>query len=116
LKIFSLIIFNYLQLLREKCDKLINENKQLRMDLMRRKILENGIHNDLFLKFILNKLFFLKIGNDEDFETPTDNPQNLQFIGMFEYKQQNESLILRILINGKDFDECIVIVCEIFNE
>jgi hypothetical protein len=29
-------------LLREKCDKLINENKQLRMDLMRRKILENG--------------------------------------------------------------------------
>jgi hypothetical protein len=49
LKIFSLIIFNYLQLLREKCDKLINENKQLRMDLMRRKILENGIHNHLFL-------------------------------------------------------------------
>ena len=30
-------------LLKEKCDKLVNENKQMKMDLLRRKILENGL-------------------------------------------------------------------------
>lgn len=30
-------------LLKEKCDKLLNENKQMKMDLLRRKILENGL-------------------------------------------------------------------------
>ena len=33
--------------LKEKCEKLVLENKQMRMDLMRRKILENGIHSYL---------------------------------------------------------------------
>ena len=31
-------------LLKEKCEKLVNENKQIKMDLLRHKILENGIN------------------------------------------------------------------------
>lgn len=37
-------------LLKEKCEKLINENKSMKMDLLRHKILENGIN----LRKILN--------------------------------------------------------------
>ncbi|CAG2123170.1 unnamed protein product, partial [Medioppia subpectinata] len=49
------------------------------MDLMRRKILEN---------------------DEDEEESPHQNDyQNMNYVGMFEYKQQNESLILRILIN-----------------
>ncbi|CAG2105109.1 unnamed protein product [Medioppia subpectinata] len=77
--------------LKEKCEKLVLENKQIRMDLMRRKILEN---------------------DEDEEESPNQNDyQNMNYVGMFEYKQQNESLILRILINGEEafgeFDESL---------
>ncbi len=77
----------WFQLLKEKCDKLTNENKQLKMELMRRNILENG--------------------GEEDAVFAEDSTKNNQFVGMFEYKQQSESLILKILVNGNAKFDCL---------
>ena len=75
------------------------------MEMMRRNILENGLYfklvcliKFLFFYFILFRFISFK-DNEDDFVFAQD--QNSQFLGMFEYKHQNESLILKILISGK---------------
>jgi len=66
-------------LLREKCDRLTNDNKKLRIDVMRHQILENGA--DIF-------------GTEEGVVGEVGK----NFLGMFKFTPQKEHLLLDILI------------------
>ena len=65
-------------LLREKNDRLTDENKKLRVDAMRQRMLDNGSNNIL----------------DEDML----NESGKTYLGMFKYPTQKEQLLLDIIV------------------
>lgn len=65
-------------LLREKNDRLLEENKKLRVDAMRQRMLDNGSNNAV----------------DEDMI----NEAGKTYLGMFKYATQKEQLLLDIIV------------------
>lgn len=68
-------------ILREKCDRLTDDNKRLRVDAMRQKMLEDN--NELQSEELMN-------GTGKN------------YLGMFKYTPQKEQLVLDILITNLD--------------
>ena len=68
-------------ILREKCDRLTDDNKRLRVDAMRQKMLDdnNELQNDELM-----------------------NGTGKNYLGMFKYSPQKEQLLLDILITNLD--------------
>ncbi|RWS27899.1 unconventional myosin-Va-like protein [Leptotrombidium deliense] len=88
-------------LLQEKCTKLSTQVNELKIKLMRRKVL-----GESKFSFVRTSVHCFCIDDENEIVDEAFDPQNKNLLGMFEYSPQSESLILRILISGINKNSC----------